>query len=102
MMILGWRLHHISGSVEAGYVHISSSAFREALARIKRIIGAPYAWPLPTLQPCYVCTLYTVHSAIYIKWPSRDAKSDKHCKRACAICSSPAVLIFGCVRAKFA
>ena len=71
MMILGWRLHHISGSVEAGYVHISSSAFREALARIKRIIGATYAWPLPTLQPCYVCTVYTLHSVydIYMKWP---------------------------------
>ena len=67
-MILGWRLHHISGSVEAGYVHISSSAFREALARIKRIIGAPYAWPLPTLQPCYVCTVYTVHTAQCVQY----------------------------------
>ena len=67
-MILGWRLHHISGSVEAGYVHISSSAFREALARIKRIIGATYAWPLPTLQPCYVCTVYTVHTAQCVQY----------------------------------
>ena len=41
---------------------------------------------------------------IYMFWGvrGRDAKSDKHCKRACAIFSSPAVLIFGCVRAKFA